>query len=362
MDTLKLEAGMYGEALSQGKTLSTWLEDHIVEKGFAPTPYIGMGNRERMAYKKMLAAQGKEIAPDAFDIALKQFGIQAFGSVTDSVGKFFQNADSAVLFPEFVSRTIYASAIQASLVDRMGIERVVISNSFEFKKIYLEENEKDLQLSLSGRNDTAPQLKIKVGAKSVNLQKFWRSFLLDYQAIYNTPLALYSAVLRRIGEQLGVDATDDFIYTLLNGDGNSNGLSATYVVETGTSGTITKADFINFCTELPLPYAVDRYVATKAQIQKVWDMLSDMSNPPTQWAATSIPMPNGYEWDRSVLTSDYLLGIDAARTGQYVTNDGALMTETDRIINKQQVETVVSTWGIFSIIDQKGIAALDITH
>ena len=297
MEKMKYEAGMYGEAATTGKAFGAWLEDYHVEKGMEPTPYQGLGNFDRIQLKKTLQAQGKEVPPDAYEVALKMHGIKAFGSQTDQVGKFFANADAAALFPEFISRQIYASALRMSLIPQMVAERVTIPG-FEYKKIYLEDTEKDRVLTVGGRNDTAPQLKVTVGAQSVNIHRFWRSFLLDYQAIYNTPLNLYGTVLNRIGQQVGISETDDFIYTLLNGDGNSNGLDAGYVVETLATTAISKRDIINFASELDLPYRVNVFVGKKNYMQVFWDTLSDMTNPPSQWAATSIPMRAGYVWDR----------------------------------------------------------------
>ena len=138
MDTLKLEAGMYGEALTQGKTLSTWLEDYIVEKGFAPTPYLGMGNRERMAYKKMLAAQGKEIAPDGSHRPRVRH--PGFGSVTDSVG----------VLPERRLRCAFpASAAPSRLRFRLRWPTADHGRhpTLSSSRNYLEEGEDDRQLS-----------------------------------------------------------------------------------------------------------------------------------------------------------------------------------------------------------------------
>ena len=43
---------------------------------------------------------------DAYERQLKRFNIKVSGKDCDTVSKFFQTSDSAVLFPEFVSRSI----------------------------------------------------------------------------------------------------------------------------------------------------------------------------------------------------------------------------------------------------------------
>ena len=43
---------------------------------------------------------------DAFERQLKRFGIKVKGAGSDAVEKFFATTDSAVLFPEYVSRAV----------------------------------------------------------------------------------------------------------------------------------------------------------------------------------------------------------------------------------------------------------------
>src|SRR5690606_10635291 len=132
-------------------------------------------------------------------------------------------------------------------------------------------------------------------------------------------------------------------------------------VNTATSGAVTKLDFIKFASVLEQPYKLNKYVGIKADMQLVWDMLSDMTNPPGQWAATSIPMPQGFEWNRSsILSGNRLIGLDSERAGQYVTSDTAQLTETEKLIRSQEVSTVVTEWGSFNVVDNNGIGCLDI--
>ncbi len=357
---IKLESGMYEEAKLKGIPFGVWLEGHRAEKGLEPTPYHGLSNYERLALKASMAAQGKQVPMDAYELTLAEYGIKAFGQFTDRVEKFFQLSDTAVLFPEFVDRTIHAAAIRTSLVSQL-VRNIVVVQGFEYRKLYLNDTEGERQLSKAGIGGAAPRTKISISGVTTTINKFWREFRFKYEEVYMTPLNAYAFVLKRVGDQIGVDQTDDLILTLLNGDGNSNGLQAGLSIDVTTSGTITKLDFIKFCSVLEQPYRIDRYVGLKADMQKVWDMLSDMNNPPSQWAATSIPMPAGYEWNRSsVLSGNILLGVDSERAGQYVTSDTAQMTETEKLIRTQEVSTVVTEWGSFNVVDNNGIGAIDI--
>ena len=81
-DNLRLEKGMYGEA---GKSFTQVLEAADPSENYRGTPLEGL---------------------DAFQRQLKRFDIHVKGNRSDVVEKFFRTTESAVLFPEFVSRVV----------------------------------------------------------------------------------------------------------------------------------------------------------------------------------------------------------------------------------------------------------------
>ena len=360
----KLEVGMIQKSVENGIPFDLWLENFITTTeggGFEKTPYHNMSNIDKFRYIDAMRRQGKEPEPDAFQLALLAHGIKAFGSFTDKVEKFWQNSESVVLFPVYVTNRIYATAIRGGLVDPFVAETTTIQG-LDFRKIYLEDAEKDRQMALSSRGGEAPKKHFKVKKETVYLNKYMIDVIFDYESIYDTPLNLYNTVLGRIGDQFAVDETDDLISMLINGDGNSNGLESAQTDTTVTSASIEKLDIIKLKSVLPEPYELDVFVGRKAYMQKYWDALSDMQNPAQQWGMTGMTLPRGYNWDRSIVTSDRFYGVDSKRTVGYVTNDVAIMTETDKIINRQEVETVITKRSKFHVIEQDGIGCLDIEH
>ena len=360
----KLEKGMLDQAAKDGLPIVPWLEKHITtpEGGeFEKTPYYGMSNFDKVIYREQLRREGKEIPADALEILLAIHGIKAYGSSTDKVEKFFQNADTVVLFPVYISNQIYATALRAGLVDTFVAETTTIKG-LDFRKIYLEDAEKDRQMAITARGGEAPQKHFKVKKETVYLVKYMISVVFDYESIYDTPLNLYNTSLARIGEQFAIDETDDLVYALINGDGNSNGLQSAQTVTTVTSTAIEKLDIIGLKSSLPVPYELDVFVGKKAYMRKYWDALSDMQNPAQQWGMTGMTLPRGYDWDRDIVTADRFYGVDSKRTVGYVTNDTAILTETDKIINRQLVETVISKRSKFHILEKNAIGCLDIEH
>ena len=81
-DNLKLEKGMYQQA---GRSFSQVLESQDPSEQYKGSALEGL---------------------DAFQRQLKRFDIKVKGSASDAVEKFFRTSDSAVLFPEYVARSV----------------------------------------------------------------------------------------------------------------------------------------------------------------------------------------------------------------------------------------------------------------
>ena len=81
-DNLKLEKGMYRQA---GMSFTQVLESLDPSENYRGTALEGT---------------------DAFQRQLKRFGIRAKGAGSSPVEKFFATMDSAVLFPEYIARTV----------------------------------------------------------------------------------------------------------------------------------------------------------------------------------------------------------------------------------------------------------------
>ena len=361
---LKLEKGMIQQAAEDGLPTVKWFENFITtpEGGaFEKTPYFDMTNYEKIIYRDKLRKAGSEVPPDALDILLAIHGIKAFGSTTDKVEKFFQNSNSVVLFPVYFTNQVYGAALRDGLYQKFIAQTTTIQG-LDFRKIYLDDSEPDRQAGISSRGGEAAKKHYKVRKETGELTKYMIQVDFDYESIYDTPLNLYNTVLMKIGQQFAIDETDDLIYALINGDGNSNGLQSDQTVTTVTTTAIEKLDIIGLKSALPEPYDLDIFVGKTAYMRKYWDALSDMQNPAQQWGMTGMTLPRGEKWNRDIVTADRFYGVDSKNAVGYVTNDTAIMTETDKIISKQVVETVISKRSKFHIIEKTAIGCLDIEH
>ena len=363
---LKLEKGMYQEAIKVGLPFNVWLEKHLVEQyQMEPTIYEEqqMTNFQKFFFRRELKKQGKEIPADGFEIALKMAGIRAFGVNTDRVSKFFVSSDTTILFPEYISNRVYAAAMRSALWPELVAETTTITG-LDFRKMMLDDTEAQRQTSRRSRGAEFPRKKFTVGKELTRLAKYGIVLEIDYEAIAESPINFFGLVVERVGAQIGIDETDDCIYNMVNGDGNSNGLTSANTVETGTTATIVKRDIINFSGELDAPYQLDKFVGPKDYMHAYKDALSDMTNPSAQWGVTGMTLPQGYEWDRGAVDTagDRFYGVDSRFAMGAVTNDSMALTETDKIISRQTTETVISKRIVFPVLDTNAIGCLDIEH
>ena len=356
----KLEKGMYQTAADNGMPFFRWLEEQRAQK-IGPTPYYGMSFVDIWRYRKKMRAQGKLFPLTAFEEQLKFFDIHAVGSITDVVGKFFRTSDTSVLFPEYVSTQVYYGLLQMGLTQEF-IQDWTVIQGHDYRKVYLQDSEDERELAKANASGEFPSVEVTVSKQTIHLEKYGKQFIFDYEEIKDTPLNLYGAQLMRVGEQIAISETDDMVYVLINGDGNSNGLESAQTKTTETSGAIERKDVIKLAMALPKPYSLDKFLGRKAYGVEYNDALASMTNPSAQWGITTLILPQFFEWDRPVVTSDRFYGVDSKRTLGYVTNDTMVLTETDKLIGKQKQRYVVSKRSSIHVIDQDGIGCLDIEH
>ena len=353
-----LDEGIYKAAAKQGITVSMFLENMRSEAKSEQSIYQGMTQSEVMRTKRALAKAGQAIPQTAFEEALQMAGIKAFGSNTDNVSKFFELSDTDVLFPEFVSNRIGAGLLLTGLVNEFSMAETVIPSEY-YMKIYLDDVQDDRQLREVGKAEVFPETKIKVSSQSVRLVKYGRYITMAYEDIKYQRLNVFGKFMERIGMQIDIDRTDDMFYILVNGDGNSNTPGTT--VETATSGTIGVADLISWANGAPSPYKIDKFAGKKALLNEYLVTLADFQNPIATWGFMGVDLPRSFEWDRSIMTTDYFVGVDSRYAVEHLTT-GAIMTESEKLIRAQVNGTAVSHCDGFSIFDKNAVAIFDETH
>ena len=210
-ENLKLEKGMYAQS---GKSFSKVLESLDPSENYRGTALEGL---------------------DAFQRQLKRFDIHVKGAGSDMVEKFFHTTDSAVLFPEFVSRVV-----------RQGMESDILPeitatttnfDGMDYRTIASVPTDDDKALRRVEEGAVLPTTAIRTQENLVKLHKRGRMLVASYEAIRFQRLDLFSVTLRQIGAYIARMHLDDAVQVLMNGDGNNNAADA-YEIGSG-SGKIS---------------------------------------------------------------------------------------------------------------------------
>jgi hypothetical protein len=338
---IELEKEMYQEARLKGVSFGDLLEELDPSED-----YTG-------------AVQGA----GAFARQLMAHDVKVFGPQADVVAKFFASTSSAVLFPHFVESQVQAGMLTESLLPEILATETFI-NSHTYDGARLTETEADRQLHEIGEGTTVPTVTMQVSDHTIRLRKFGRLLNATYEALRMQRSNVVSVWLQRIGSQIAIDESDWALKTLLDGDGNDNALSAT---ASEVSGTLDYDEMVRLWLVFPAGYRCSKIIAGDTMLRKVLN-LTEFQNPLSGFnfqATGELVSPVGAKLIRwssaAVLPSDYVLGIDERYALEQVTEYG-VMTEIDRLIDRQIESTAVTKWTGFTKLDANASQAIDVTH
>ena len=196
-DNLKLEKGMYREA---GRSFTQTLEREDPSEAYKGTPLEGL---------------------DAYQRQLKRFDIKVKGAGSDVVEKFFASAQSAVLFPEYIARSVRQGMEETNLLPQITAA-VTQFNGMDYRSIASVPEKEDKSLRRVEERASIPQTEIRTQENLVRLHKRGRMLVASYEAIRYQKLDLFSVTLRQIGAYINRMHLEDAIDVILNGDGNDN--------------------------------------------------------------------------------------------------------------------------------------------
>lgn len=194
---ISLEKGMYSYS---GKTMTDILEELDPSVNYKGTFLEGL---------------------DAFSRQLKRFDIRVKGKGSDNVEKFFQTADSAALFPEYVSRAVYQGMQEADVLSDIVAAKTQI-NGMDYRSITSTPCDEDKTLVKVSEGAYIPQTKVSTQENLVKLHKRGRMLVSSYEALRFQRLDLFTVTLKQIGAYIARAQLKDAVDVLLNGDGNDN--------------------------------------------------------------------------------------------------------------------------------------------
>ncbi|MEG1190379.1 MAG: phage major capsid protein [Oscillospiraceae bacterium] len=319
---MRLDKGMYGEG---GKSFAQVLEKLDPSEDYKGTAFEGM---------------------DAYQRQLKRFDIKVRGAGSDAVEKFFRTTDSAVLFPEYVSRSVRQGMEEENVLPSITAT-VTKFDGMDYRSIYSVPTGDEKSLRHVEEGAVIPQTEVRVRENLVKLHKRGRMLVASYEAVRFQKLDLFSVMLRQIGSQIMRMHLDDAIEVLIKGDGNSNAAAA-YSVATapisGTKGTLTYNQLLEFWNQFD-PYTLNTLLVSPDAMLQILKC-SEFQNPLTglNFQGTGeLSNPLGAKLIKTgAVASGTVIGLDRAYALEMISASD-VSVEYDRLIDRQLERAAITS-------------------
>ena len=307
-----------------------------------------------------LDPSGGEGQLDAFERQLALAGIRVQGDQVDTIDRFFASTETAVLFPEFVSRSVRTGKTDFRALDRIIASRTRI-DSDTYKTLYMDDSvlsDEDRRLARVGEGGELPKLEIKISEHSVKIRKFGRYLEVTYEALRRKTTSVVAVFLKAIGYQIQKDKFEEAVGAAIGGDGNDN---AATVTNTAADGTLTYADLVEFALSFQ-PYELNVMVAPTAVVKTILtlDEFKDPQAGMNFQGSGDLVTPFGAQLIPSdAVPADTILGLDRRFALEEVYETG-LLVESDRLIRRQLEGTAISEVAGFAKVIRDASRVLDI--
>ena len=327
-DTIKLEKGMYNIS---GKSFTSVLEDLDPSENYKGTSLEGL---------------------DAYQRQLKRFNIKVSGRGCDKVEKFFSTPDSAILFPEFLSRAIKQGLTACDVIPEITAVNTII-DGIDYRAIKSE-------TATATQNDATEgnalrEVSVRTDSSLVSLKKYGRLFSSSYEALRFQNLDVVAVIFKKIGMDIANEQMLDAVSALV-----SSGSSAATEVEPETPGTLTYTDLLTLGKNFN-PYHPNVMMASSTTIKEILSLpamqdaeaglaFHGTGNLVTPLGAKLV-MVKGLE-DGKIITIDSNFALQMIQSGDVI-------VEYDKVIDKQLERATISVTAGFSRIFRDAVKVLN---
>ena len=338
-DNLRLEKGMYRQA---GKTFTQVLESLDPSENYRGTALEGT---------------------DAFQRQMKRFGILAKGAGSSPVEKFFATMDSAVLFPEYIARTVRQGMEENNILPSIVATTTMI-DAMDYRSIYSNPTDEDKELKDVAEGAEIPTTEVKTKEHLVSLSKRGRMLVASYEAIRFQKLDLFSVMLRQIGAYIQKQQLSDAVKVLMEGDGNDNA-AVQYTVGTepmsGTKGKLGYDQLVEFWGKFD-PYTMNTILCSTGTMTNLLK-IPELQNPLTglNFQGTGkVGSPLGAQLHRTSAVADgVIIGLDN-RYALELVRAGDVLVEYDKLIDRQLERAAITSISGFGKISDGAAAVLNV--
>ena len=338
-DNLRLEKGMYRQA---GKSFTQVLESLDPSENYRGTALEGT---------------------DAFQRQLKRFGIRAKGAGSSPVEKFFATMDSAVLFPEYIARTVRQGMEENDILPSIVASTTVI-DAMDYRSIYSTATDADKALQDVEEGAAIPETSIKTKEHLVALKKRGRMLVASYEALRFQKLDIFGVMLRQIGACIQKQQVQDAVNVIISGDGNDNE-AIQYTIGTspmtGTRGTLQYDQLVEFWSQFD-PFTMNTILCSNGGMTKLLKV-PELQNPLTglNFQGTGkLTTPLGAQLHRtSAVADNVFIGLDN-RYALELVRAGDVLVEYDTLIDRQLERAAITTISGFTKICDGASAVLNV--
>ena len=312
---IRLEKGLYNLS---GKSFSAALEELDPSSAYCGTPL------EKL---------------DAYERQLKRFNIRISGADCDRVEKFFASTETAVLFPEFVTRCIKKGFNDTVL--RSICAAKTVSGCGQYLGCTLDDS---AEYTAAAEAAALPTATVRESESATVLAKYGRLISASYEAVRQQRLDVFGVMLRSIGVKLAASVTKKAVEVLA---AEAETITADAVTYDGIASLYGKFDAFDMNTLIVSPAAASDIVT----LEQLNDISADENG--------RIILPFGAELVKTSAADNKIIGIDKNFALEFITSSDLVM-ETDKLISRQLDYVTVSITCGFRKITPDAVKVLEI--
>jgi len=314
MAIFKLEKDMYKQARLKGQTFSELLAD---------------------------AAPSQMETHDAFEFQLHERDINL---KKDTVERFYRTTEDAILFPEFINRNIRIGLAGLTGLD-LSLDDIVATTTTIDSGVYDSVNaafvNKDLDFKRVGEGAQFPTVTITTSKNSIRLAKLGVKLESTYEVLRRMKLPLLAIHIQLIGQRIAKKNVAYAMHNIINGDGNNNAAPATNAAALSYAGL--------FKHYLSMDEFTGTVMAARSSDMESIFNLDEFKNAQLFDTAKTgnLPTPFGlplkrFNWTETALGTKLVPIIAKNAALEMIKESGAELIETDKVIEKQIENTVIS--------------------
>ncbi|MDR2524803.1 MAG: phage major capsid protein [Oscillospiraceae bacterium] len=284
---------------------------------------------------------------DAYERQLKRFGIHVSGAGSDRVEKFFQTAETATLFPEYIARAVRRGMERADVLPRITATTTQFSG-VDYRSIETAAGTGDPQAAI-GEAAQLPETLVRNKTVLTTLKKHGRLLSASYEAIRFHRLELLTVALRQIGAEIAKTVLADAV-VVLSGNAQSVDMAGAAPVYN---------DLLSVWNSME-PFALTTLLAPAAQMQQLLALpeLRDAAAGLNFHGSGQMVTPLGAELIKSdAVPAGSILALDKNAALEMVTA-GGIVTDYDKLIDRQLERAAITTTVGFAKIHAGAVKVL----